>query len=141
MAPVATTLAVALETKPNTVSPIDGNIPPIVFKLNLVIGYKSTSTFLYTTLESGFGGSANTRLLPTTLYEVPGACIIPLSVISNWFSFTTKFSPSTAIGNDFLDPSNCDAILSIFLTIEVRISSELVNLFLRNRTSELLNVE
>ena len=46
VAPVATTLAVALETKPITVSPIDGNIPPIVFKLNLVIGYKSTSMFL-----------------------------------------------------------------------------------------------
>ena len=46
VAPVATTLALALEVNPETKSPIDGNIPPIVFRLSLVICNICISTFL-----------------------------------------------------------------------------------------------
>ena len=45
-APVATTLELALEVNPETKSPICGKIPPIVFRLSLVICNICISTFL-----------------------------------------------------------------------------------------------
>ena len=48
-------------------------------------------------------------------------------------------SPLILSGNEVWIPSNCDEISSIFLTTDVKISSEDVNLLFLNSTSVLLN--
>ena len=90
-------------------------------------------------LEGALGASENTIEGPVVENEVPGDCATPFNRINIWSSVAVTDEPSTLRGNWVLIPSNCSEMLSIFLTIEVKISSELVSLFCLNNTSVLLN--
>jgi hypothetical protein len=65
--------------------------------------------------------------------------MIPFNAIINWLVCATTGLPSIVNGNTVLSPSNKLAILSNFCEIEVKISSEEVNLLFLNRTWVLSN--
>ena len=95
--------------------------------------------FLNLILEGALGGSENTTDGPDVVNAVPGDWATPLIRINNWSSVAVTDSPSTFNANCVLTPLKSLSILSSFLTIEVKISSELVSLLCLNNTSVLLN--
>ena len=135
------TVNLAWELVPSSVIPIDGNIPLILTNCILLVETCCIVTFTYLTLAGGCGGSAKTIESPCNSNAVPGVCTTPFNTIINWLALATTLLPSTVRGNDIFSPSNWFDISSNLCTTEVRMFSEEVRRFWRNRTSVLLNSE
>ena len=129
------------ELVPTSAIPMLGKIPLILLNCILLVATWVIVTFTYLILAGGCGGSLNTIESPWSSNAVPGVCTTPLRTIINWLALATTLLPSTVRGNDIFSPSNWVDISSNLCTTEVRMFSEEVRRFWRNRTSVLLNSE